>query len=400
MWSWQRAAADGQPQEDGAVGVDLVHDVADVDLLLDRPSLARRDVAAVVARGDELVERGIGQQVAGKLLDDELVERLVGVERLDHPVAIGPDLAIVVQVQAMGVAVAGGVEPEPGHVLAVARRVEQPVHELLISLVRAIGQEGIDLLGRRGQAGQVEEDAADQGRRVGLGRGVQPLGLEPGQDETVDRIPRPAGILDGGQVGLARRLEGPVRRPRRPLLDPSAERLDLLGRQLLAELLRGHLGFGIVGLDPEDQLAFVGLARNDRDAARLQLRHHALLGVEPQPGLARLVVGTVAGEAIVREDRADIAREIHRAALGLRPGWPGLAGAVPLMSGASARATPPKAIQGPARTAARSVDKRPCLTPWSGGISAVEAAAWNHEPGVPDVDRGAGPGRKSLAGRV
>ena len=69
----------------------------------------------------ELVEGGVGQEVAGKLLDDELIEWLVGVECLDHPVAIGPDLAIVVQVQAVGVAIAGGVKPEPGHVLAVTR---------------------------------------------------------------------------------------------------------------------------------------------------------------------------------------------------------------------------------------------------------------------------------------
>ena len=70
-------AADGHAQKDGAVGVDLVHDVADVDLLLDRSSLAGRNVAAVEAGGDHLVERGVGQQVAGQLLDDELIERLV-----------------------------------------------------------------------------------------------------------------------------------------------------------------------------------------------------------------------------------------------------------------------------------------------------------------------------------
>ena len=127
-------AAGGQAEEDGAVGIDLVDDVADVDLLLDRAAFVGRNVAAVVAGGDDLVGGRVGQQVAGQLLDDELVEGLVGVEGVDDPVAVGPDLAVVVEVQAVGVAVAGGVEPEPRHVLAVAGRVEQAVDDLLVSV--------------------------------------------------------------------------------------------------------------------------------------------------------------------------------------------------------------------------------------------------------------------------
>ena len=133
-------AADGQAEEHGAVGVDLVDDVADVDLFLDRAALAGRDVAAVEAGGDHLVEGRVGQQVAGELFDDELVERLVGVECVDDPVAIGPHLAEVVEVKAVGVAVPGGVEPEPGHVLAVPGRVEQAVDDLLIRGVEPLGR--------------------------------------------------------------------------------------------------------------------------------------------------------------------------------------------------------------------------------------------------------------------
>ena len=43
---------------------------------------------------------------------------------------------------------------------------------------------------------------------------------------------------------------------------------------------------------------------------RLELAEGALLGVEPQAGLAGLVVGAVAGEAVVREDRPDVPREV------------------------------------------------------------------------------------------
>ena len=72
----------------------------------------------------------VGQQVAGELLDREPVERQVAVEGADDPVAIGPHLAEVVEVIAVGVGVAGGVEPVAGAVLAPAGRGEQPVDQL------------------------------------------------------------------------------------------------------------------------------------------------------------------------------------------------------------------------------------------------------------------------------
>ena len=120
-----------------------------------------------------------------------------------------------------------------------------------------------------------------------------------------------AGVLDGGQRGLARRLERPVRRPRRPLLDPAPQHRDLLGRQLLAALLGRHLQLGVVVLDPIDQVALIGLARHDRRLAPLKLGERPFLGVEPQLGFALLIVGPVAGETVVRKDRPDLPREIH-----------------------------------------------------------------------------------------
>ena len=122
----------------------------------------------------------------------------------------------------------------------------------------------------------------------------------------------PARVLDRRQRGLPRRLERPVRRCRRPLLDPAAQHRDLRGGQLLAALLWRHQQIGVVGLDPVDQLALIRLAGHDRGASAFELGERAFLGVEPQPGLALVVVGTVAGEAIVREDRPDVAGVVHR----------------------------------------------------------------------------------------
>ena len=81
---------------------------------------------------------------------------MFAVEGVDHPVAVGPHLAVVVEVQAVRVAVAGGVEPVAGHVLAVAGGGEQPVDDRFVGFGPVVGEEGVDLLERRRQAGQVE----------------------------------------------------------------------------------------------------------------------------------------------------------------------------------------------------------------------------------------------------
>ena len=62
--------------------------------------------------------------VAGELLEDEAVERLVGVEGADDVVAIAPGVGPrFVELVAVGVGVAGEVEPVPAPALAVVRRL-------------------------------------------------------------------------------------------------------------------------------------------------------------------------------------------------------------------------------------------------------------------------------------
>jgi hypothetical protein len=76
---------------------------------------------AVEAAGDELVRRGVGQHVAGDLLDGEPVERQVRIERADHPVAIFPHRPQSVLFVAVAVGVSGEVEPDARPALAVVR---------------------------------------------------------------------------------------------------------------------------------------------------------------------------------------------------------------------------------------------------------------------------------------
>ena len=59
---------------------------------------------------------------------------MLRVEGLDHPVAVGPHLAVVVDVDAVRVGVAGRVEPVAGAVFAPLRRCQQAVDQLLVSV--------------------------------------------------------------------------------------------------------------------------------------------------------------------------------------------------------------------------------------------------------------------------
>ena len=91
----------------------------------------------------------LGQQIAGQLLDRELVERKIAVERGDDPVAPRPHHAMTVDVVAVRVGVARGVEPGHGHALAVARRLQQRVDAPLVRVGRPVGEKGVDVGGRR-----------------------------------------------------------------------------------------------------------------------------------------------------------------------------------------------------------------------------------------------------------
>ena len=153
------------------------------------------------AGGDALFVGGRGQHVAGDLLDGELVERQVAVERVDHPVAVPPHRAEGVLLVAVAVGVAREVEPGAGPALAVVRRGEQAVHGLLVGVGRGVGEEGIDLLERRRQADQVEREAAEEGLARGLGRGLEPFRLEARGDEAVDRRAGPRVVLRDRMAG-------------------------------------------------------------------------------------------------------------------------------------------------------------------------------------------------------
>ena len=175
---------------------------------------------------DFLIDGGVRQHVARDLLDRESIERQVAIEGVDDPVAVLPDRAAVVLFVSVRVGVPRQVQPGPRPPFAVVGRCEQSVDDPLVRAGRRVGQEGIDLVGCRRKAREIQRDAAKQRGFRRISRRRQAFALEPRQDEAVDRILRPAGVGDRRQVWSRWRDVGPVSvdratpRPRSPWPGP------------------------------------------------------------------------------------------------------------------------------------------------------------------------------------
>ena len=293
-------ATDGLREPDGADGADAVGEVARLVVLRLRAALLGGEQQAVESGGHARLQRGVGQEVAGKLLNGEPVETLVLVERLDDVVAVGEDVARRVGMVADSVRVTHHVQPADGHALAVVRRGEQALDELGVGVWRLVIHERVHLFGLGRQAEQVEVEPARERAAVGLGRGLEAKRLEARLHEMVH------GVLAGGDGGLHRRHVSPVRLILSPLSDPALEQILLRTRELLVRVRRRHQVVGVFGEDAFDQLALVGLAGNEG-----LLRDGVLAHIEAELGLALLLVGAVAEEAVVREDGSDVAVVIH-----------------------------------------------------------------------------------------
>ena len=112
---------------------------------------------------DTLFDCRVGQQVAGDLLNRELIERHVAIESIDHPVAITPRIqANAVLLVTIAVRIAGEIQPVAAPFFAVMRRGEQTIDQPLLGLRRPIVQKGLDFRRRRQETGQIEGNATDQ----------------------------------------------------------------------------------------------------------------------------------------------------------------------------------------------------------------------------------------------
>ena len=263
-----------------------------------RPAFLGRQQQSVEARTDPGLAVGVRQQVARDLFEGEAVEGFVLVETADDVVAVGPDIARGIAMVADGVGVADHIQPADGHALAVVRRGQQAVDELRVGVRRLILDEGFDFLRGRRQAEQVGMEATRERPTVGFVGRREALRFEARFDERVDG-------LDRGRHGrFDRRLIGPMVLILRSFGDPTLEELLLFRSQLLVRFGRRHDLFRIGQEQPLHQFARRGVAGDEG-----LLLQRVLPDVQAQLGLAVARVVAVAIEAVVREDRPDVAVE-------------------------------------------------------------------------------------------
>ena len=282
-------AHEGLPQPGGADALHAVHDVLGFVLPGLRATFLGGENEAVVGTRDELRVGAVGKQITGDLLDGELVEAFVLLERADHPVAPRPDGHGVVAVVADGVGVAHLVQPPDGEALGVSGG----------------GEDGLDgrggLLRRGRQAGEVEGKAAHQSGGAGGRRGLDVFCGEAGVDEGIYRM-RGAGR----DRRTHRRDVGPVRLVFRTLGNPAAEDFLLLRSELPHFFGRRHHVIGIAGEQALHHFTLVRLARND-GLHPVVFGQRAVASVEAAVGFAGILVEPVAAEAGIRENGAHVA---------------------------------------------------------------------------------------------
>ena len=269
------------------------------------------------------------------MLGDETVVGFVGVEGFHHVVAVAPGLrAVFVGAVAVGLGVADEVEPVARPLLAVARAGEEFVHELLVSVGGLVGEELVQLEGRRGEAREVEVNATRKRGAIGGGGGLELGGGELLEDEGVYRIADcRLPIADWGDGGFPHRHERPplfvfVRdfpaphdllpalRHWRTEFHPFLERGDLVGAELL--VLRRHLEVRVGVADGFDEQAFLHVARHDGGAGVAALEDGGG-GIQREAALELLRLMAVALEARAREDglhRLLVEREVGGGGLG------------------------------------------------------------------------------------
>ena len=115
--------------------------------------------------------------VGGDLLDEELVVRQVLVERADDAVAVGVGVRVAplfLEDVALGVGVAGDVEPVPPPPLAVAGRGEQAVDHLLVGVGRRVASNASTSSGVGGRPCR-----SNVARRIRTALGARGLGVSP-----------------------------------------------------------------------------------------------------------------------------------------------------------------------------------------------------------------------------
>src|SRR5690606_7806921 len=155
-------------------------------------------------------------------------------------------------------------------------------------------------------ADQIKIDPSYQRSARRLGRWLKATFLDAGQDELVDFVCRPSGVIRFGHFRLLGRNVCPMISPLRPLTNPLSQQLDFFWRQRI--FLIRHALLRIGGLQPADHLTLVRMARNYCELAGLG----GVQGVLPEEKAETAVSlhTTMAGNTGLVENGFDLRIEI------------------------------------------------------------------------------------------
>ena len=227
---------------------------------------------AVEGGGEFLIQRGAGYEIAGELVDDELVVRQIPVERIDDPIAIFPNIAVCVVAKAFGIGVAREIHPDGSPALTEVRGGEQAVGlggdrggEIFCSG----GLEGIELSKGRRQADEIEGSAAQPLGGHCLRGWSEVFRLQLGEDEMIDVVGGPRSFFYRRRIMPLWWDERPMLAPLCSLGDPLAQRFHIAVTEARAVIGLGHQLIGIFTDDPNDHFRFIGFPRYDNNFVRL-----------------------------------------------------------------------------------------------------------------------------------
>ena len=270
------------------------------------------------------INPGPGQQVAGNLLANQLVETDIAVESPDQVVTVLPrPLGRIVPLVPVRVGVADHVHPVTGHPFAEVRRFQQSVNHFsqgpFSILSKPLGK-AANQFGCRRQSGQDKGQPSQQGQSVGIRRGRQMTSTESCQHKPVDGPGRPVVAIHIRRRHPGHRLQAPplaslgehqfpglfgrlvggggmITRIRSPLFDPFPK----VGDDVLGEFfLRRHLQRPM--LKSIDQQALVHSSGNHRRTG-FATGTNRRTAVDPQPALDLGCRGRVARVALADQDR-------------------------------------------------------------------------------------------------
>ena len=190
------SAREGEPEPNRADGFGPVEQGGVAELLLIRTAFRVGQSLAVKGSGESLVGRCIREQIAGDLLDRELVHGHVRVHRFENPVPVVPGIGTrVVFLIAVGVGVAALVQPVPPPSLPKVFRSKEPLHQRGVSIGRIVIHEGIHFGRARREPNEIIIEPLDQDMEVRPRRRFDFLLLQAREDKAIDRIPHPLFIL-------------------------------------------------------------------------------------------------------------------------------------------------------------------------------------------------------------